>query len=603
MLNRYPLDRQPKVSLRFRRKQNAKASAKDSFAIPADTMPFLPSGHAKNPSKSPIGLLRPIGDSAQGPLGDGCAVPAQAGPSEFDNGASAEESDREPAEQHMSVQGASSSNISDSDVPDCDQPQSPQSNPDSSAHMLMNSDLSDGSGADGSVADVYMNRFNQSSQVISANAYSTVWQMQQRNAQQQRLRQVERNLRKSLNLSTILGATVVESAALFQAQQASLLHYCASKQIWRSVAQYCCNQSLAWGRPISPDLSEYPAVMAQIMHGNAVLLDANQPSPTADTRHETHQWLACWPGSWLLVPIQNNRTTGYLLNSQVGYSSTRQPRRWLETETEESEHWGILALSLPTNMVWSADAIAGAKSIALELSLAMNQAQQYESLLIANQELQKLALSDGLTQLANRRRFDEHLADEWQRLARDQRPLSLILCDLDHFKRYNDTFGHPAGDRCLIRVARALLSGPQRPADLVARYGGEEFAIILPNTDTNGAWRIAQKIHNSIRALKIAHATDNEKPYVTVTMGVSTIIPGRETTAQVLLQAADLALYHAKQQGRDRTYVHAHYNTVSTTSSAPSDTSNLLLGESESQPVTMTPSEGMAEGITASESQ
>jgi diguanylate cyclase (GGDEF)-like protein len=127
-----------------------------------------------------------------------------------------------------------------------------------------------------------------------------------------------------------------------------------------------------------------------------------------------------------------------------------------------------------------------------------------------------------------------------------------------------------------------LLNGPQRPADLVARYGGEEFAIILPNTDTHGAWRIAQKIHESIRALKIAHAPDNDQAYVTVTMGVSTVIPGHDTTAQMLVQAADLALYHAKQQGRNRTYVHAHYNTVN-----PDDMGNAA---GESQPA-MTPRE------------
>lgn len=523
MLNGYPLDRNLKAFSRSRRKADAKAPAKAALEIPADTMPFVAGSHAKN---------------------------------------------------------VSGSNMSGSDVPDLNQAHPPQPNPDESVHMLMRNDVSDGSGASGSVAEAPMNRFHSSSHVISVDTYSNAWQMQQRNAQQQRLRQVERNLRKSLNLSAILGATVVESAALFQAQQVSLLRYCEDLQNWQSVAQYCCNQSLAWGRRISPDASEYPDLMAQIRQGNTVLLNANQPLPTAETR----QWLACWPGSWLLVPVQTIRATGQLLNPQFGYHPTNPLRHPLETEPKEANHWGILALALPDNTVWSADAVAGIQSIALELSLAMNHAQQYESLLVANQELQKLALSDGLTHLANRRRFDEHLADEWQRLARDQRPLSLILCDLDHFKRYNDTFGHPAGDRCLIRVARALLSGPQRPADLVARYGGEEFAIILPNTDTNGAWRIAQKIHNSIRALKIAHAPDNEKPYVTVTMGVSTIIPGHETTAQVLLQAADLALYHAKQQGRDRTYVHAHYNTVSPTSDAPNPSD-------ESQPVTMTPSE------------
>jgi diguanylate cyclase (GGDEF)-like protein len=535
MLNRYPLDRNLKAFSRSRRKADAQASAKAALEIPADTIPFLAgSHHAKT----------------------------------------------------VSSLNMSGSNMSGSDVPDLNQAHPPQPNPDESVHMLMRNDVSDGSGASGSVAEASMNRFHSSSRVISVDTYSNAWQMQQRNAQQQRLRQVERNLRKSLNLSAILGATVVESAALFQAQQVSLLRYCEDLQNWQSVAQYCCNQSLAWGRRISPDASEYSDLMAQIRQGNTVLLNANQLNdnqslPTAETR----QWLACWPGSWLLVPVQTIRATGQLLNPQFGYPPTNPLRHPLETEPKEANHWGILALALPDNTVWSADAVAGAQSIALELSLAMNHAQQHESLLVANQELQKLALSDGLTHLANRRRFDEHLADEWQRLARDQRPLSLILCDLDHFKRYNDTFGHPAGDRCLIRVARALLSGPQRPADLVARYGGEEFAIILPNTDTNGAWRIAQKIHNSIRALKIAHAADNEKPYVTVTMGVSTIIPGRETTAQVLLQAADLALYHAKQQGRDRTYVHAHYNTVSPTS----DTSN---PSDESQPVTMmTPSE------------
>ncbi|MEL7144496.1 MAG: diguanylate cyclase, partial [Cyanobacteria bacterium J06573_11] len=216
---------------------------------------------------------------------------------------------------------------------------------------------------------------------------------------------------------------------------------------------------------------------------------------------------------------------------------------------------------------WAQKDIATIHSITVELALALHQSQQHQELLIANQELQKLALSDGLTSLANRRRFDEHLADEWQRLARERQPLSLILCDLDHFKLYNDTFGHPAGDRCLIRVARALLSGPQRPADLVARYGGEEFAIILPNTDTHGAWRIAQKIHDSIRALQIDHAPGNEEPYVTVTMGVSTVIPGHENSAQMLVQASDLALYHAKQQGRNRTYVNGHYNTVNTKAS------------------------------------
>lgn len=386
-------------------------------------------------------------------------------------------------------------------------------------------------------------------------AYSSaakVRDMQNQLAQQQRLRQVERKLRSSLELSNIFGAAVVESAALLGAKQAVLLGYQDETQSWQQVAQYCQNQSLAWQPLFSIVRSESPDLMRQLMLGETVQLYSQQPLPTTETR----QWLACWPGSWLLVPVQKTSYSSYSLNEPFSFLATNK------TSHSDAAHWGFIALALTDSEVWRADAITCAESIAVELSLAIAQAKQHQALMSANQALQKLALLDGLTTLANRRCFDEHLASEWQRLARDQQPLSLILCDLDHFKRYNDSFGHPAGDRCLRKVASALLDGPQRPADLVARYGGEEFAIILPNTDTNGAWRIAQKIHSSIRALKIAHAADNDRPYVTVTMGVSTVVPGHDTTAQILLQAADLALYHAKKQGRDRTYVHAHYNTV-----------------------------------------
>ncbi len=465
-------------------------------------------------------------------------------------------------------------------VPDPNPSQSLQTNLSSSDH----SSLSDGR-SDGSKGDAIASPDHQPNNTISIDVYSRGLQVQHI-AQQQRLRQVERSLRSSLNLSTIYGTTVVEAAAFLKAKQVSLLRYHSASQSWYPVAQYCRDQSLAWGQPLILSWWEYPDLIKQLVQGKAVTLYRNQP---ALMTFEARQWLACCPGSWLLVPVKKSHTRSY----PAGYPLTAEPdsqraahplRNPSIGQTADDDHWGILALALPEDRSWPVDEIACAQSIALELSLAMHQAQQYELLLVANQELQTLALSDGLTQLANRRRFDEHLTDEWQRLAREQRPLSLILCDLDHFKRYNDAFGHPAGDRCLIRIARALLSGPQRPADLVARYGGEEFAIILPNTDTKGAWRIAQKIHSSVRDQKIAHAPNHKKPYVTVTMGVSTIVPGHETTAQVLVQAADLALYHAKQQGRDRTYVHAHYNTVSPEATT-SDSSE------ESAPVAMIPPE------------
>ena len=399
--------------------------------------------------------------------------------------------------------------------------------------------------------------------------------------QSQRLRQVERKLRSSLNLATVLGATVVESAAFFQARQASLLRCDSTQQRWQPVAQYCENQTLAWQPTLSFTQDAFPRLVQTLQQGNPVRLDADGDMAvmgSADgnlalelSLSEAQHWIAQWPGNWLLLPIKRRQTTGYLLNSTA--LATGQA-------LTNSDYWGVMALSAGANQPWSDAAVELAQSIVVELEWAIAQAHQHQELLLANQELQKLALSDGLTRLANRRRFDEHLSDEWQRLARDRQPLSLILCDLDHFKRYNDTFGHPAGDRCLIRVARALLNGPQRPADLVARYGGEEFAVILPNTDTHGAWRIAQKIHDNIRALKIEHAPENEEKYVTVTMGVSTVVPGHSSTAQMLVQASDLALYHAKQQGRNRTYVHAHYNTVEEE-----------IGQGEEASLDMTPSE------------
>ncbi len=416
------------------------------------------------------------------------------------------------------------------------------------------SDLTDARRANNPTIDTHVNCFNQPSGVFPENALGV--------QSIQRLRQVERKVRSSLELSSILGAAVVESASLLSAQQVILLRYESEVPLWIQAAQYCQNQAIAWQQRCTIVQSEFPDLTRQLLQGKALQIYTDQPLPTTETR----QWLACWPGNWLLVPVKKNQYATYSLNEQQTNQSAilrsaGKAAATIDTQAA-AEHWGIMALALPGEQTWTAEAIISAQSIAVELSLALAQADQHQSLLAANQALQKLALLDGLTSLANRRRFDEHLADEWQRLARDQQPLSLILCDLDHFKRYNDTFGHPAGDRCLKKIAQALSSGPQRPADLVARYGGEEFAIILPNTDTNGAWRIAQKLHSSIRALRIAHAADNDKPYVTVTMGVSTIVPGHESTAQILVQAADLALYHAKKQGRDRTYVHAHYNTV-----------------------------------------
>jgi diguanylate cyclase (GGDEF)-like protein len=170
----------------------------------------------------------------------------------------------------------------------------------------------------------------------------------------------------------------------------------------------------------------------------------------------------------------------------------------------------------------------------------------------ANQELECLAYLDGLTQIANRRLFDERLDQEWCRMQREQLPLSLILCDVDYFKQYNDTYGHQAGDDCLCSVAQAIASVTRRAADLSARYGGEEFVVLLPNTILGEALEVTKNIQTAIAQLKLPHSKSQVSQYVTASFGVTILIPSAALTPAELLLNADQALYQAKMAGRDR---------------------------------------------------
>ncbi|MFP4007201.1 MAG: diguanylate cyclase domain-containing protein [Spirulinaceae cyanobacterium] len=170
----------------------------------------------------------------------------------------------------------------------------------------------------------------------------------------------------------------------------------------------------------------------------------------------------------------------------------------------------------------------------------------------ANLQLKRLAHLDGLTQVANRRLFDDTLTQEWRRLQRDRLPLALILIDVDYFKDYNDFYGHLAGDDCLRQIARALSQAVKRPADLIARYGGEEFAVILPNTKTEGAVNVAQRIQDYIHNLAIPHKRSQVRNIVTASLGASSLVPSLDQSPEDLIASADRALYQAKQNGRDR---------------------------------------------------
>lgn len=170
----------------------------------------------------------------------------------------------------------------------------------------------------------------------------------------------------------------------------------------------------------------------------------------------------------------------------------------------------------------------------------------------ANNELQRLAALDDLTQIANRRRFDDRLAQEWSRGRREKNNLAVIICDIDYFKGYNDTYGHLEGDETLFAVAQAISTALKRPTDLVARFGGEEFAMILPNTDITGAQKVAEEVKEAVAALGLEHKTSEVDPYITLSFGGAAIIPSAGKAAKALIGAADQALYRAKSKGRNQ---------------------------------------------------
>ncbi|MGD1807878.1 sensor domain-containing diguanylate cyclase [Dapis sp. BLCC M126] len=230
-----------------------------------------------------------------------------------------------------------------------------------------------------------------------------------------------------------------------------------------------------------------------------------------------------------------------------------------------SRLWGLLCIHQCENSrKWTENEIRFVKQLAAQFSVALehshllaqtrSQAQELsqtlDALKQANHKLENLARLDGLTQIPNRRYFDEILELEWKRLVREKQFLSLIMLDVDHFKLYNDFYGHQAGDQCLVKIAKTAKEIVKRPVDLLARYGGEEFAVILPNTDERGASVVAKQIQSAIKGLAIPHGK-SEKQIVTLSLGIATQIPLVDQKLQELILEADQALYQAKQQGRD----------------------------------------------------
>jgi len=196
------------------------------------------------------------------------------------------------------------------------------------------------------------------------------------------------------------------------------------------------------------------------------------------------------------------------------------------------------------------------ENLELQVIERTTELQRSENLLKqANLELEKLVNIDGLTQIGNRRCFDNRLTMEWKRLIRESQPIALILFDIDYFKLYNDLYGHQMGDDCLKAIAQTVTQVFSRPADLVARYGGEEFAVILPNTYIQGAFTVAEQIRIAVENLGIAHQSSDISDIVTISLGVASLLPNLMQEPSTLIKQADMALYRAKKQGRNQSVI------------------------------------------------
>ncbi|TVQ07641.1 MAG: diguanylate cyclase [Leptolyngbya sp. DLM2.Bin27] len=229
---------------------------------------------------------------------------------------------------------------------------------------------------------------------------------------------------------------------------------------------------------------------------------------------------------------------------------TNQPQELRLPIYQQAQLWGGLVVQNdPCARPWVQQEVETLTLIVQQLEISIQHAELHQRLSTANQELERISNTDGLTQIANRRCFDRQLTKEWQRLQREKQPLALVLCDIDYFKLFNDTYGHPSGDTCLVAVAQALKRCLKRPADLVARYGGEEFVVLLPNTELAGAIEVVEQMQGAIAALAIADAPTHR---LTLSFGIYAAVPQQSTEATTALVLADQALYAAKQVGRNQ---------------------------------------------------
>jgi diguanylate cyclase (GGDEF)-like protein len=289
-------------------------------------------------------------------------------------------------------------------------------------------------------------------------------------------------------------------------------------------------------------------IACQTKQPNLILLDMNMPDMSG---YELHERLKANPETsnipLIFISVLDGATDKIKEINMGGVDYITKPFEFQEVVTRIQNQLTIQRLRIEldtTNQKL-------VEQNALLLSEIERRTKAEIALQEANQKLHELVWSDSLTEIANRRYLDDYLQREWQRAAREKIPLSLLLCDIDYFKSYNDTYGHIAGDGCLKRVAQAINSAVRRPADLVARYGGEEFAVVLPNTSFEGALRVAENIQSYLEKLKIYHPASGVSKYLTLSIGIAASMPSHLFSPETLLADSDQALYAAKLRGRN----------------------------------------------------
>lgn len=346
-----------------------------------------------------------------------------------------------------------------------------------------------------------------------------VWQRQ---TERERLvAQMAQRIRESLSLDDILNTTVSEVRQFLDCDRVliyRLWHDGTGSTVKESVA---AGRTSILGRSFSAEV--FPQEYHQLYREGRIRAIADVDTDVATPCHVEFMRSLHIRAKLVVAIVQGEKLWGLLIAHQC----------------YESRQWQLLEISLLS-------------SLAMQLAISIQQSELYQQLQSANQELRCLATSDSLTQIANRRCFDDFMEQQWQRLADERKYISLILCDIDCFKLYNDTYGHQGGDHCLQEVARAITRAVKRPTDLVARYGGEEFAIILPYTNMSGAMVVAQEIRSYVNSLGISHASSTVTNHVTMSLGVASTIPSPNSSIPMLIAMADEALYQAKKQGRNQ---------------------------------------------------